>query len=61
MHDVAMSNVDGPPPAKLSRSDLYKPPTNEELMDLRETETLFHSNLVKLEVLKLCPKVYIML
>nr|CAB3264395.1 nucleolar protein 6-like [Phallusia mammillata] len=50
MHDMAMTDVDGPPPAKLSRSELYKPPTNEELMDLRETEMLFHSNLVKLEI-----------
>jgi len=38
------------PPAKLLKSELYKPPTNEELSNLHETEVLFHSNLVKLQI-----------
>lgn len=38
-------------PVKLSRADLYKEPTNEELNRLRETETLFHSSLLRLQVL----------
>lgn len=31
-------------------NDLYKPPTVEELNQLRETETLFHSNLFRLQI-----------
>lgn len=38
-------------PAKLSREELYKEPTNEELNRLRETENLFHSSLLRLQVL----------
>lgn len=38
-------------PVKLSRAELYKEPTNEELNRLRETETLFHSSLLRLQVL----------
>lgn len=34
---------------KLER-DLYKPPTVEELNQLRETENLFHSNLFRLQI-----------
>ncbi|CAK9819413.1 Nucleolar protein 6 [Anthophora plagiata] len=34
---------------KLSK-DLYKPPTAEELNQLRETENLFHSNLFRLQI-----------
>ncbi|XP_015124315.1 nucleolar protein 6 [Diachasma alloeum] len=31
-------------------NDLYKPPTAEELSQLRETENLFHSNLFRLQI-----------
>ncbi|KAH7931607.1 hypothetical protein HPB49_026335 [Dermacentor silvarum] len=34
---------------KLKKSDLYKPPTAEELNNLKEVETLFHSNLFGLQ------------
>lgn len=37
-------------PVKLSRAELYKEPTNEELNHLRETENLFHSSLLRLQV-----------
>lgn len=37
-------------PAKLSRAELYKEPTSEELNRLRETESLFHSSLLRLQV-----------
>ena len=37
-------------PVKLSRAELYKEPTNEELNRLRETESLFHSSLLRLQV-----------
>lgn len=35
---------------KKLKSDLYKPPTVEELNQLRETENLFHSNLFRLQI-----------
>ncbi|KAH7973396.1 hypothetical protein HPB49_000664 [Dermacentor silvarum] len=35
---------------KLKKSDLYKPPTAEELNNLKEVETLFHSNLFGLQL-----------
>lgn len=38
-------------PVKLSKAELYKEPTNEELNRLRETESLFHSSLLRLQVL----------
>lgn len=37
-------------PAKLSRRDLYKPPTAEELNQLKEAESLFHCSLLKMQV-----------
>lgn len=37
-------------PAKLSRAELYRPPTSEELSQLKETEDLFHSSLLRLQV-----------
>ena len=43
----------GPPPAKqarLSKGELYKPPTNEELHQLKETENLYQSSLFRLQV-----------
>nr|XP_039272633.1 nucleolar protein 6-like [Styela clava] len=48
------------PPAKsskLSGSDLYKPPTTEELNTLRDTNMLFHSNLTKLQITELLKEV----
>ena len=36
---------------KMSQKDLYRPPTNEELNELKETENLFHSSLFRLQVL----------
>ncbi|KAH0627778.1 hypothetical protein JD844_008114 [Phrynosoma platyrhinos] len=36
-------------PVKLCKAELYKPPTNEELSRLKETENLFHSNLLRLQ------------
>lgn len=35
---------------KLSRRELYKPPTSEELNQLKETENLFHSSLLRMQV-----------
>lgn len=37
-------------PVKMSRSDLYRPPTVEELNQLKETESLFHCSLLKMQV-----------
>ncbi|KAB1252202.1 Nucleolar protein 6 [Camelus dromedarius] len=51
-HTMAGSPVEGLlQPVKLSRAELYKEPTNEELNRLRETESLFHSSLLRLQVL----------
>lgn len=51
-HAVAGSPVEGLlQPVKLSRAELYKEPTSEELNRLRETESLFHSSLLRLQVL----------
>eukprot|EP00062_Callorhinchus_milii_P027479 gi/632990825/ref/XP_007884348.1/ PREDICTED: nucleolar protein 6-like [Callorhinchus milii] len=36
---------------KMNKKDLYKPPTNEELNELKETESLFHSNLLRMQVM----------
>ena len=48
---VSASNGDMPPAVpKLSRKDLYKVPTNEELSQLRETENLYHSSLFRMQV-----------
>ncbi|ELR51092.1 Nucleolar protein 6 [Bos mutus] len=44
-------------PVKLSRAELYKEPTNEELSRLRETESLFHSSLLRLQVEELLKEV----
>lgn len=43
----------GEPPgkrAKIFKKDLYRPPTNEELNQLKETQNLFHSSLFRLQV-----------
>ncbi|KAJ7335150.1 hypothetical protein JRQ81_013091, partial [Phrynocephalus forsythii] len=44
-------------PVKLSKADLYKPPTSEELSRLKETENLFHSNLLRLQIEELLKEV----
>ncbi|XP_045145137.1 nucleolar protein 6 isoform X2 [Echinops telfairi] len=44
-------------PVKLSRAELYKEPTSEELNRLRETENLFHSSLLRLQVEELLKEV----
>ncbi|XP_021562923.1 nucleolar protein 6 isoform X2 [Carlito syrichta] len=44
-------------PVKLSQEELYKEPTNEELNRLRETEILFHSSLLRLQVEELLKEV----
>ena len=36
--------------ARLSKGELYKPPTNEEIQQLKETENLFHSSLFRMQV-----------
>lgn len=46
----AVPTAAAPQPAKLSRAELYKPPTSEELTQLKETEDLFHSSLLRLQV-----------
>ena len=40
-------------PVKMSRSDLYRPPTAEELKQLKEAESLFHCSLLKMQVITL--------
>ncbi|NXU75922.1 NOL6 protein, partial [Oreotrochilus melanogaster] len=42
---------------KLSRAELYKPPTSEELSRLKETEDLFHSSLLRLQIEELLKEV----
>lgn len=37
-------------PVKLSRSDLYRPPSADELNQLKEAESLFHCSLLKMQV-----------
>ncbi|XP_064421100.1 nucleolar protein 6 isoform X2 [Latimeria chalumnae] len=44
-------------PVTLSKKDLYKPPTNEELNQLKETENLFHSSLLRLQIEELLMEV----
>uniref|UniRef100_A0A3Q3VZY5 Nucleolar protein 6 n=1 Tax=Mola mola TaxID=94237 RepID=A0A3Q3VZY5_MOLML len=44
-------------PVKLSRSDLYKPPTAEELTQLKEAESLFHCSLLKMQMEELLKEV----
>ena len=38
--------------SKLTNKELYKPPTNDELNQLKETENLFHSTLFRMQVWK---------
>ncbi|XP_039731492.1 nucleolar protein 6 [Pteropus medius] len=57
-HTVAESPVEGLlKPVKLSQAELYKEPTSEELNRLRETESLFHSSLLRLQVEELLKEV----
>ncbi|XP_029019148.2 nucleolar protein 6 [Betta splendens] len=42
---------------KMSRSDLYKPPTAEELNQLKEAESLFHCSLLKMQMEELLKEV----
>ncbi|KAK0147285.1 Nucleolar protein 6 [Merluccius polli] len=54
------SNDDGDAvlrPVKLSRKDLYKPPTVEELNQLKEAESLFHCSLLKMQMEELLKEV----
>uniref|UniRef100_UPI00398EAFAB nucleolar protein 6 n=1 Tax=Pristiophorus japonicus TaxID=55135 RepID=UPI00398EAFAB len=44
-------------PLKLSKRELYKPPTNEELNQLKETENLFHSTLLRMQIEELLKEV----
>ncbi|XP_069482963.1 nucleolar protein 6 [Ambystoma mexicanum] len=44
-------------PVKMSKAELYKPPTNEELNQLKETENLFHSNLLRMQIEELLNEV----
>lgn len=44
-------------PVKLSRGDLYKPPTAEELNQLKEAESLFHCSLLKMQMEELLKEV----
>ncbi|XP_069780228.1 nucleolar protein 6 [Narcine bancroftii] len=42
---------------KLSKKELYKPPTSEELNQLKETENLFHSTLLRMQIEELLKEV----
>lgn len=44
-------------PVKLSRGDLYRPPTAEELNQLKEAESLFHCSLLKMQMEELLKEV----
>uniref|UniRef100_A0A3Q2T078 Nucleolar protein 6 n=1 Tax=Fundulus heteroclitus TaxID=8078 RepID=A0A3Q2T078_FUNHE len=44
-------------PVKLSRNDLYRPPTAEELHHLKEAESLFHCSLLKMQMEELLKEV----
>ncbi|XP_072166858.1 nucleolar protein 6-like [Diadema setosum] len=43
--------------ARLTKKDLYKPPTIEELATLKEADTLYQSSLLRLQVEELCSEV----
>ena len=51
-HIPEVQSGDEPPSKKIkvSKAELYKPPTNEELNQLKETENLFHSTLFRMQV-----------
>lgn len=53
MEDELLDDLEEELPSKMPRmsgSELYKPPTLEEMSSLRETEALFHSNLIRMQV-----------
>ena len=43
---------------KLSKEKLYKPPTSEELANLKETQNLYQSGIFRLKVSKLALNVF---
>uniref|UniRef100_A0A8C3CG05 Nucleolar protein 6 n=1 Tax=Cairina moschata TaxID=8855 RepID=A0A8C3CG05_CAIMO len=45
------------PSGRLSRAELYEPPSSEELNRLKETEDLFHSSLLRLQIEELLKEV----
>ncbi|XP_041957750.1 nucleolar protein 6 [Alosa sapidissima] len=51
------SNPDLVRPLKVSNKDLYKAPTPEELNQLKETESLFHCSLLKMQMEELLKEV----
>ncbi|XP_051785412.1 nucleolar protein 6-like [Erpetoichthys calabaricus] len=44
-------------PVKLTQRELYKPPTTEEVNRLQETENLFHSSLLRMQIEELLKEV----
>ncbi|CAM9481846.1 unnamed protein product [Lampetra planeri] len=46
-----------PAPSKPMKQDLYRPPTSEELNHLRETQQLFHSGLLRMQLDELLAEV----
>ena len=48
--DGTTRRKDDGPPAKKTKTDLYRPPTSEELSQLKETENLFQSSLFRMQV-----------
>jgi U3 small nucleolar RNA-associated protein 22 len=53
--DVDDANIEND--KKRFKSSFYKPPTAEELNNLRETETLFHSNLFRMQINELLAEI----
>ncbi|CAG9857139.1 unnamed protein product [Phyllotreta striolata] len=51
--------TDAPKTKKKSKNELYKPPTVEELNNLRETENLFNNNLFRLQIDELLTEIKI--
>uniref|UniRef100_A0A6P7G4V1 Nucleolar protein 6 n=1 Tax=Diabrotica virgifera virgifera TaxID=50390 RepID=A0A6P7G4V1_DIAVI len=51
--------TDGSPSKKKRKNDLYKPPTVEELNNLREVENLYNNNLFRLQITELLNEVKI--
>ncbi|XP_068422667.1 nucleolar protein 6 [Clinocottus analis] len=55
--EMAVGEEDVYRSVKLSRSDLYRPPTAEELNQLKEAESLFHCSLLKMQMEELLKEV----
>ncbi len=52
-NEASEDDITEPPPSKkprLSSNELYKPPTAEEINQLKETENLFQSSLFRMQV-----------